>query len=81
MVGSVTNRNRRPACCLTDLAHQSGLARQPAIPWRMGPQEATMAGILDQLKQALQDRYIWNRQGLCFHDERFAPLLIGASTW
>ena len=47
----------------------------------MGPEEAAMAGILDQLKQALQDRYIWNRQGLCFHDEHFAPLLLGASTW
>ena len=47
----------------------------------MGPEEAAMAGILDQLEQALQDRYIWNRQALWFHDERFAPLLIGASTW
>jgi hypothetical protein len=40
-----------------------------------------MAGILGQLEQALQDRYIWNLQGLWFHDERFPPLLIGASTW
>ena len=34
-----------------------------------------MAGILDQLEKALQDRYIWNRQGLGFHNEGFAPLL------
>ncbi len=40
-----------------------------------------MAGISDQFEQALQDRYIRNRQGLCFHDERFPPLLVGASTW